>query len=117
MCIRDRRDAVRQRGRGALSRRRTFAPASRVIRCLASQPVRVKMCENRMTREFSMKNLTADELHAQADQQRREVVELGLHDAEDLVYGIDVYKRQELAMATLATWPVITTAATGTTWR
>ena len=35
-----------------------------------------------------MKNSTADELHAQAAQQRREIVELGLHDAEDLVYGI-----------------------------
>ena len=35
-----------------------------------------------------MENSTADELHARAAQQRREVVELGLHDAEDLVYGI-----------------------------
>ncbi len=35
-----------------------------------------------------MENATADDLHAQADQQWREVVELGLHDAEDLVYGI-----------------------------
>ena len=35
-----------------------------------------------------MENSTADDLHAQADQQWREVVELGLHDAEDLVYGI-----------------------------
>ncbi len=35
-----------------------------------------------------MEHSTADDLHAQADQQWREVVELGLHDAEDLVYGI-----------------------------
>jgi hypothetical protein len=35
-----------------------------------------------------MEHATAAELYARAHQQWREVVELGLHDSEDLVYGI-----------------------------
>ncbi len=35
-----------------------------------------------------MEHATAAELYARAYQQWREVVELGLHDSEDLVYGI-----------------------------
>jgi len=35
-----------------------------------------------------VENATADELYTQAHQQWREVVELGLHDSEDIVYGI-----------------------------
>jgi tetratricopeptide (TPR) repeat protein len=35
-----------------------------------------------------MEHATATELYARACQQWREVVELGLHDSEDLVYGI-----------------------------
>lgn len=35
-----------------------------------------------------MGNATAAELYMQAHQQWREVVELGLHDSEDIVYGI-----------------------------
>lgn len=35
-----------------------------------------------------MEHATATELYARAYQQWREVVELGLHDSEDLVYGI-----------------------------
>lgn len=35
-----------------------------------------------------MEQATATELYARSHQQWREVVELGLHDSEDLVYGI-----------------------------
>lgn len=35
-----------------------------------------------------MENATAADLYAQAHRQWREVVELGLHDSEDIVYGI-----------------------------
>ena len=45
-----------------------------------------------------MENATADELHAQAAQQWREVVVLGLHDAEDLAYGIIPLLVQALAL-------------------
>jgi tetratricopeptide (TPR) repeat protein len=35
-----------------------------------------------------MKNVTVAELYTQVHQQWREAVELGLHDSEDIVYGI-----------------------------
>lgn len=35
-----------------------------------------------------MENASADELYSQARREWREVVELGLHDSEDIVYGI-----------------------------